>query len=92
MPRLSVVVAANNAADTLGAQLEALDRRDFVERGQLIIVDNASRDGTAEVVARWGPRMPHLQLVVALILEANRALQCRCAGLKREACIAARRR
>ncbi len=59
---LSVVIACLNAADTLGEQLTALAEQDCPVRWELLICDNGSTDGTAELVAqtvrRYGDRLP----------------------------------
>lgn len=51
MPAVSVVVPAYNAADTLGACLDALAEQTF-PRFEAIVVDDGSSDGTAELAAR----------------------------------------
>jgi len=44
---LSVVIAAHNAEDTLGEQLDALTRQDWPFGGEIIVADNGSTDRTA---------------------------------------------
>lgn len=51
-PRLSVVIPALNAADSLAATLAALDGFD-----EIIVVDGGSRDGTAALARRLGARV-----------------------------------
>ena len=51
--RVSVVVLTHERLDELGRCLDALSR--LPERPALIVVDNASRDGSAEYVARCHP-------------------------------------
>lgn len=51
--RVSVCICAFNAADRIGLVLEALGAQtDQTARWDVVIVDNASRDGTAEVVEK----------------------------------------
>ena len=54
---LSVVIAARNAEDTIGSQLEALLSQPWPNGGEIIVADNGSTDRTAEVAAsfRHGP-------------------------------------
>ncbi len=51
-PRLSVVMPALNAADSLAATLAALDGFD-----EIIVVDGGSRDGTGALARRLGARV-----------------------------------
>jgi glycosyltransferase involved in cell wall biosynthesis len=53
-PRVSVVVPAHNAAATLGRTLETLAAQDLQEPWEVIVVDDASSDATAEI-ARTAP-------------------------------------
>jgi glycosyltransferase involved in cell wall biosynthesis len=62
---LSVVIAARNAADTIGAQLESLTRQDWEGRWEVIVVDNGSSDETEAVVASFADRLPQLRVVSA---------------------------
>lgn len=51
--RVSVCICAFNAADRIGLVLEALGAQtDCTARWDVVVVDNASRDETAEVVAK----------------------------------------
>ena len=47
--RFSVVVPAHDEADLLPATLASLRAQDFQGGYEVIVVDNASRDGTAAV-------------------------------------------
>jgi glycosyltransferase involved in cell wall biosynthesis len=61
---LSVVMPARNAASTIARQLEALAREP--EAGwELVVADNGSTDGTAELAAAWSDRLPSLTIVDA---------------------------
>ena len=60
--KLSVVIPANNEAESIGATIEAVvDRleREGIEY-EVVIVDDASSDGTAEVVKAIASRNPHV--------------------------------
>jgi glycosyltransferase involved in cell wall biosynthesis len=57
--RLSVVVPAYNEAGYLPAALASLQRQDYARGYEVIVVDNASTDDTAEVAARLGARVLH---------------------------------
>ena len=48
-PRVSVVVVSCNRIDRLRACLEALEKSQGRERLQIIVVDNGSRDGSAQL-------------------------------------------
>lgn len=62
---LSVVIAARNAATTLGDQLQALDAQRPPFRWEIIVADNGSTDETVEIVRAMSRRMPELRLVEA---------------------------
>lgn len=53
-PRFSVVVPAHNEARFIGSCLESLLTQDFPGDVEIIVVDNNSTDGTAEVAATYG--------------------------------------
>ena len=61
-PAVGVVVVAYRSADELPGTLGALVPQ-LGERDELVIIDNASRDGTAEVARRAAPR--------AMVIEAG---------------------
>jgi glycosyltransferase involved in cell wall biosynthesis len=63
--RVSVIIAAYNAAHTLPDQLAALEAQTFDGDWEIIIADNASTDGTAHVVQEWHVRFPRVRLVDA---------------------------
>jgi len=56
------VVVSWNGAHLLGDCLAALRRQDAQARMRLVVVDNASTDGTAELLAREFPEVEHLRL------------------------------
>lgn len=49
-PRVSVIIPAYNARETLGEQIKALNAQDYPWPFEVIVADNASVDGTAEIV------------------------------------------
>lgn len=51
-PRVSVVVCAYNAADTIGECLASLDRLDYPNY-EVIVVNDGSKDGTGEIARTW---------------------------------------
>ncbi len=55
---VSVVIPARNAADLLPTQLAALSRQDYEHGWEVVVVDNGSTDGTAEVAVSWKNRLP----------------------------------
>lgn len=62
-PEISVVVPARNAAATIGAQLDGLSRQRTSRRFDVVVSDNGSLDGTAEVVRAYAHRLPALTVV-----------------------------
>src|SRR4029453_12460657 len=60
---VSVVVPAYNAAATLGDQLDALAAQQFEDDWELVVVDNGSTDGTAELARHHRRRFPAFTLV-----------------------------
>lgn len=64
-PAISVVIAAFNAQTTLEAQLRALESQRPGVGWELLVCDNGSTDGTADLVRRAAERMPNLRLLDA---------------------------
>jgi glycosyltransferase involved in cell wall biosynthesis len=62
---LSVVVPARDVAATLGDQLDALLAQEWDGEWEIVVVDNRSRDGTADLVAEYARRSPRVRLVEA---------------------------
>lgn len=56
-PRFSVVVPAHNEADGLATTLEALRAQDVDAAYEVVVVDNASSDATADVARAYGARV-----------------------------------
>ena len=61
----SVVVPARNAADLIGAQLAALSRQRYQGNWEVVVVDNASIDGTRETALKFRSTLPGLRVVDA---------------------------
>ena len=59
---VSVVVAARNEEDNLPALLAALAEQQH-DNYEVVVVDDASTDRTADVVREWQKRVPHLRLI-----------------------------
>lgn len=64
-PEVSVVIPMRDAEMWIGAQLEALAAQELDRAWEVIVVDNASTDGSVAVVETWRDRLPHLQVVSA---------------------------
>lgn len=65
-PVISVVIPAFNAERTLGLQLDALDTQEGAPPFEVVVVDNASTDRTADLVRRRAGEMGYpLRLVSA---------------------------
>lgn len=65
-PRLvSVVVPVRNGEAHLGEQLAALAAQTYRAPWELVLVDNGCTDGTLEIVRRWAPALPAVQVVDA---------------------------
>ncbi len=63
--RVSVVIPCLNAADTLGAQLDALSRQTWRGDMEVLIADNGSTDGSMDLAAAWRDRLPGLRVLHA---------------------------
>ena len=59
----TVVLPARNAADVVEQQLQALAAQELRERWEVILVDDASTDGTASVLERWASRRRDARLL-----------------------------
>lgn len=63
-PTVAMIVPARNAAETITPLLQDLYAQDYDrERVTVIVVDDASEDGTAEKVRAMMPRWPQLKLL-----------------------------
>lgn len=63
--KLSIVIAAHNAASTIGQQLEALAAQQWSERWEVVVVNNGSTDDTVDVASRFKGRIPDLRIIEA---------------------------
>jgi glycosyltransferase involved in cell wall biosynthesis len=62
-PPVSIVVCARDEADNLRAHLPGWLAQRGLSEWELIVVDDASSDGTAEVLAEFGQRFPMLRVL-----------------------------
>jgi GT2 family glycosyltransferase len=62
---ISVVIPMRNAARTITAQLEALAAQDYADEWEVIIADNGSSDGSAELAMKFVGRLPGLRVIDA---------------------------
>ncbi len=59
-PEVSVVIPVRDGADAIGALLDSLKRQTLArERFEVVVVDNASRDATADIARRHGATVVH---------------------------------
>ena len=64
-PALSVVIPCLNGAATLGVQLDALARQEWSEPWEVLLADNGSTDGSAELALGYRDRLPGVRVVDA---------------------------
>jgi glycosyltransferase involved in cell wall biosynthesis len=62
---LSVVIACYNAAETLPVQLEALSKQEWFRPWEVVLADNGSTDGSAEIARDYVKKLPNLRVVDA---------------------------
>ena len=63
--QVSVIIPCLNAAATLGAQLDALSRQTWQGEMEVLIADNGSTDGSAELAEEYRDRLPGLRVLGA---------------------------
>jgi glycosyltransferase involved in cell wall biosynthesis len=62
---VSVIVPSYNPGPALLEQLQALKNQDYAGAYELIVVDNGSRDGSAESARRWADGHPRAKVIGA---------------------------
>lgn len=60
---LSVVIPAYNAADTIAAQLAALEAEEYRGSWEILVVDNGSADATASIANEWAARSQRIRVI-----------------------------
>ena len=60
---ISVVIPAYNASATLAEQLDALSAQEYEDDWEVVIADNGSADGTADLARNYCPRFKALTVV-----------------------------
>jgi len=58
-PFVSVVIPAHNEEEYLLSCLESIKNQDYAGEYEVIVVDNASTDNTAQIARDWGARVVH---------------------------------
>jgi peptidoglycan-N-acetylglucosamine deacetylase len=67
LPLVSVVIPAYNEQNYLSSCLEFVGRQDYAGKYEIIVVDNASTDNTAQIARDWGAKV---------VYEAKRSPAC----------------
>ncbi len=70
LPRVSVLVPARNEAQTIAATVAALLAQDYPDF-ELLVLDDSSSDGTAEIASRAGQGEPRLKVLAGAPLPAG---------------------
>jgi GT2 family glycosyltransferase len=73
VPEVSVIIPARNAEAFLSEELAALAAQEFDRCWEVVVVDNESTDGTAQLAQRWSDALPALRVVPCAGLGVNRA-------------------
>ncbi len=64
LPSVSIIIPAHNAAETLGETLESV-RRQTSPHWEAIVVENGSRDATAEIAAAWAAQDSRIRVATS---------------------------
>ncbi|HXF11076.1 MAG TPA: glycosyltransferase, partial [Desulfuromonadaceae bacterium] len=62
-PEISVIILNYNGQQWLSRCLESLERQTIFDRIEVIVVDNQSPDGSAEIAAEWARRFSNGRLI-----------------------------
>ena len=57
LPFVSVVIPAYNEENYLLSCLESIKKQDYAGEYEVIVVDNASTDNTAQIALAWGAKI-----------------------------------
>ncbi len=60
---ITIIIGAFNEENTLPQQMAALASQTYRGDWEFIVVDNGSRDGTADVARSWRDRLPALNVI-----------------------------
>jgi glycosyltransferase involved in cell wall biosynthesis len=60
---VSVIIPCRNGAETLPDQLDALARQSYAGDWEVVLVDNGSTDGSAELAMDWAGRLTSVRVV-----------------------------
>ena len=64
-PRVTVVIPTYNEAENIARRLDNVYQQDYPrDKLEVIVVDSASTDGTAEIAEKWARQHPDLRIVV----------------------------
>lgn len=64
LPAVTCVITARNEAPSIDRKLRALERQDYPrEKLRIVVVSDASSDGTDEIVTQWAARDERVRLV-----------------------------
>ncbi|MEB3178485.1 MAG: glycosyltransferase, partial [Nostocaceae cyanobacterium] len=65
MIKLSVILPCLNAANSIGAQIEALATQEYTDLWEIIVADNGSTDDTVAIVQEYQKRLDNLRIIDA---------------------------
>ena len=71
---VSLIIITYNKLTRLALTLEALKRADYIEKTEIIIVDDGSDDGTKEYLDRWKEQNEYLNIKVIHIANSGRSV------------------
>ena len=63
LPRVSVVIPAYNAQDTIAGAIKAVLAQSYQGECELIVVDDGSTDGTRDLINNLSQEKPYIRLI-----------------------------